>query len=301
MTLMRLSGIPRFLFCIVLGITLASTAAAVEPEPAQDFAIHLSPPLAAGQRYLASGTLQLDQEITPEQGPGTGEKHFLAHFEIAVRANEVTPRGNLRQAVLTIRKLEQQSGGSTIVLLPPGDEVTARRVGGKLVFEKSGHDLGEELSTVFHLVTEGRRDEKPTDDQAFGTQARRRVGESWPVNAAAVADLLSEAFVIDPKDVVGTTTLTGQGQMQGKPSVELRTQVEIRKGSRVAGLPTGGDLELVLTDTRVLPEDASFFAHREDASIDMSLHLSSKNEAGAPREIRLHLLLNSHCELSPLP
>ncbi len=171
---------------------------------AQSFAIQLDPPLAAGKRYLASGTMQLDQE-------GAGEKHLKARFEIAVKVIEVTPRGNMQQAVLTIRELEQQSAGSTIVLLPPGAEVIAHRDGGKLSFEKGGIALSEELSEIFRLFTLGDRDDnKPSDDQAFGTELRRRVGESWSVNPAAVAALLSAPFPIDPKDIAGSTTLIRQ-------------------------------------------------------------------------------------------
>ncbi len=60
-------------------------------------------------------------------------------------------------------------------------------------------------------------------------------------------------------------------------------------------------MTLVATETRVRPTDPSFFANQDDAKFEMSLHLSSKNEAGAPREVGMHFLMSGHYEISPLP
>jgi hypothetical protein len=271
---------------------------------AQYFAIHMSRPLAMGDRFVSSGSIQNDARMVAEPGHQANEEHSLVRYDLAVDVGEVTPRGLVSRAAITVRQLVRETGGTSTALLPPGEVVTARRAGSALILEVRGDKVSDEIATAIQHAVSPRRDEAPSDDQAFGTELRRKIGEAWPVHADAIVDLLPDELVVDAKDIEGTTTLTGQRLVGKNPCLELRSHYEVRDGSVTSAAMPGGvrpSLKIATTETRIRPIDPALFAGQDDQEVEISTHLVTKDDAGAPVEVTFVYHEVAHRDFSPLP
>ena len=84
----------------------------------------------------------------------------------------------------------------------------------------------EALKLFFSLNDAG---EKNTDDDAFGTDKKKQVGDSWKINAKALAESAKNDKVeIDPKNVSGKMTLTGIVKAGRHECLEIKGEFTVK-------------------------------------------------------------------------
>lgn len=95
------------------------------------------------------------------------------------------------------------------MLLPVGAVVVAVRAGAKTEFTAADAPVAPDVARALGLLVTLESDQGTNDDAIFGTAARKQVGDSWPIDAAAAAaDAAAKGGLkIDAANISGTTTL----------------------------------------------------------------------------------------------
>ena len=196
---------PRMLFRFIF---LLAALAAVFSAQAQDYEIRLSFPDKVGDKSRVSVTGRDRQEMSVwSEGKKLREqvKELSVTFEAVAIVLEVSPKGRAKRLSLQVEKLATKEGGIEKELLARGAVVTAALAEKKTVFEMNGRRVEPAVAQALeNAVTIGSHDY--TDDELFGTRERKRVGESWGANRAAMMETLQDPRM-SVKDLKGQVTL----------------------------------------------------------------------------------------------
>jgi len=275
--------------------------------PAADYAVRLARPVAAGEKRLAVGSLESDDHLAGMKSGAASDQRQTAtiHYVVATEILEVSARGNVLRATLTVRRLTKESGGTTVELAKPGAVVSARLVGRERVFELAGARLAPDLQTALAAALPLHADDEPTDDDLFGTTQRRRVGESWPANAELFARFGAASVTFDPQDVAGTVTLAAVKPVHGEPCLEVRWKLEARHGAFKAGsLPlgfSGATSSMSLTGSALVPVAPALPPAGRETAITAIADISGSSDSGASVSLHHELRQVVRVELSKIP
>jgi hypothetical protein len=296
---------------VAIGVMLAGATGAVPapppPAPAADYAVRLARPAAVGERRLAVGSLDDDDHLAGKKAGEASDQRQTAtiHYVVATEVLEVSARGNVLRATLTVRRLTKESGGATLELAKPGAVVSARLAGRERVFELAGARLAPDLQTALAAALPLRADDEPTDDDLFGTTQRRRVGESWPANAELFARFGAASVTFDPKDVFGTVTLAAVKPVHGEPCLEVRWKLEARHGAFKAGsLPlgfSGATSSMSVTGSALVPVAPALPPAGRETAITAIADISGASDGGASVSLHHELRQVVRVELSKIP
>jgi len=284
----------------------APAASAAPAAPAADYVVRLARPAEAGEKRLAVGSLESDDHLsgTKAGAPSDQRQTATIHYVVATEILAVSPRGNALRAILTVRRLTKESGGTTLELAKPGAVVSARLVGRERVFELAGARLAPDLQTALAAALPLRADDEPTDDDLFGTTQRRRVGESWPANAELFARFGAASVTFDPKDVAGTVTLVAVKPVHGEPCLEVRWKVEAWHGTFRAGLPlgfSGAASSMSVTGSALVPAAPALPPAGRETAITAIADIVGTSDGGVIVNLHHELRQVVRVELSKVP
>ena len=268
--------------------------------------MRLARPAEAGEKRLAVGSLESDDHLsgTKAGAPSDQRQTATIHYVVATEILAVSPRGNALRAILTVRRLTKESGGTTLELAKPGAVVSARLVGRERVFELAGARLAPDLQTALAAALPLRADDEPTDDDLFGTTQRRRVGESWPANAELFARFGAASVTFDPKDVAGTVTLVAVKPVHGEPCLEVRWKVEAWHGTFRAGLPlgfSGAASSMSVTGSALVPAAPALPPAGRETAITAIADIVGTSDGGVIVNLHHELRQVVRVELSKVP
>lgn len=141
---------------------------------------------------------------------------------------------------------------------PPGTELIAEADGGAKRFAVDGKAVTETIGKALSLVhAVGSTDE--TNDDVLGTKETKKVGDSWPVNAAFAAKSFHDSGIdANPDDVNGESKLVGVARIDGIDCLRLTSTLKM--GSLEMQLPPGFKMEegeLVVNYEAAFPIDTS--------------------------------------------
>jgi hypothetical protein len=179
-------------------------------DAAQDYQIRLQQPGKVGSKYRLSGIGSQTDRATITSGGKmiqSTENAFTVELTADVTELETEAKGHVTRKSLTVISSKITKEGASKPLLPQGTVVLATVEGDRTVFKVDGElvadDVAKGLSSLISVYTGG-----PDDDEVFGTKTRRRVGESWSLDADAVTAFLKEIGAQAPKEgISGSTTL----------------------------------------------------------------------------------------------
>ncbi len=286
----------------------APPAAAVPGAQARTYAVQLARPSVVGQKQLAIGALENDDTSSGGLDGAQPVKRLdkaTIRFVVASEILEVSPSGNARRAVLTVRRLDKESGGVSVELAKPGELFTARMVGHDRVVEQQGTPVATDLQQALAAAVPLRSDDEPTDDDLYGTATPHRVGDSWPVPGALFASAGAQHVQFDPKQVAGTVTLTAVKPVQGQLCLEVQWKVEAHHGSfKAGGLPGGllGTLAtMTVTGSATVPVAGGLPPLARANVIAAVGDFTGANEDGTGLTIHRDMRQVSHVEFSRIP
>jgi len=132
------------------------------------------------------------------------------------------------------------------------------------------------------LFTLDDAEDKETEDDVFGTKDKKKVGDSWKINAKALAESADNDKVkIDPKNVTGKISLAGVIKAGGHECLELKGNFTVK------GLKPPADF---LRNLRVInsemtgrvhskiPVDASLPEVENNVVVTMIMEIRSRRE-----------------------
>jgi hypothetical protein len=186
--------------------------ALVASASAQDYEIKLVRTVKVGDRYgvVATGTTEQHMTMTVAGQPAPPRDQVMAaNLTAKAEVLAATPGGRESKSRFTITKLTRTAGPQADEPLPAGTVVVAERVGTKTEFKVGDAPVSPDVAKVLGMLISMESDQGANDDVVFGTKARQKVGDSWPIDAnAAAADAAAKAGLkIDPANITGTATL----------------------------------------------------------------------------------------------
>lgn len=185
--------------------TFAVTATIVAQS---EYEIRLVHPLKPGDQYKVSVKGKDSQDIQITSGFETVKSkkdEFSVEYAATRKVIEVEPAGRAIKVSDVIQQLIVIRGGNRTQLAKSGSVLVADRQGKSKRFEINGLSVDAQTFKALDLVVDLSKG-GPTDDDVLGTKKRRKVGETWDINAAAAQDLANSDH-IELRNVVGKVKL----------------------------------------------------------------------------------------------
>ena len=210
-----------------VAIPLSALAAA----PEKDYEIKLHRPLKVGQQFKESAVgrctkRQINQE--PGTPPVIKKEEFTVELESEDKVLEVDKNGVPCRVALTVDKCDRLRGDERKPLLPKGAVLMASAGNvGSVSFEVEGKPVAPEVEDALQRVFQLNRD-LPTNDEVFGTARRRKVGDSWPINAEVFAKAITkQGLTVGPENVAGSARLVRTCRVDGADCLEAEVWTRI--------------------------------------------------------------------------
>jgi hypothetical protein len=271
---------------LVLVAALCAPAAVRADETA--YPIKLIRPSKVGQKIKLEGDASQDMKITVDAGNGaqpaqakTQSVAFVGQGEIL----EVAKDGRTTKMSYTFTTLKTTTPQGSAEPLPKDAVVIAELKNGKTEFSLKSGILSPAAQEVLPMVV--ALDGGSRDDEIFGADKARKVGESWDINAAAMADdLKAKELEVDATKLSGKTTLVGVKNAGDVKCLELKAAVQGTGVQLPMGqLPPGMVVEksqLQGTMTGLFPVDIALPAAQQAAAAEFEIHLAPPPAPGNP-------------------
>ena len=204
---------------------------------AKDYEIRFFTPKKVGDKFSVDKSAEVSNDMAISMGDQVVNKKKVAFTAKFAGEMKVLKLDDLKRPIemeLTVDALIRKSaGGEEVASLPKGSIVILTKRLGHGVFlidgKKASKDVSEILALFFSIPKT-----KVVDDDIFGTKDRKKVGDSWPINAAvAMKDLTSEGLNIE--DLKGTVKLEKTFKIDGVEC--LHVSVEMRSDKYRVPLP----------------------------------------------------------------
>jgi hypothetical protein len=179
---------------------------------AQEYDIRLIKEAKVGDQYRVDTTARRITKMTAFRGKAAVKNQgdeLTTELVSSVKVLETNENERATKVALSIEKCVITTGGNTKLLIDTGRVVIGSRQGRGKFFTIDNVPVDPITNKALSMAV-SFGDVGPTDDDIFGTREKRRVGDSWEINAALVAKSLKEIFNIS----------TGEGDVKGGATLE---------------------------------------------------------------------------------
>ena len=268
--------------------TLTHVAAEETPADKERYAIRMDFPKQVGARrevQIRSRETMATQMLEGDRLIKGQETLRRIELEAIIEVTEVNDKGKETATRIEISKFEQRiDGDEPTVLAAPGSVVLAKATekGTSVAEEDEEAPLSDEaMKTIAELLA--LQPDMPSDQETFGTDTPRSLGESWPANREKLEEgLRLAAKLTDSKTLEGKTTLVKKREVDGVDMLEFRVEVNVvdAKPTEVPpGAIPGPSKFKIVQDVRI-PADYStdYVARRADLQFTATM----ESEEGTP-------------------
>jgi hypothetical protein len=197
-----------YLSAAALFLLIVPSGAAIH---AQEHDIRLSRPSKIGDKYrLSANGEDISKSVVlignaPVQQQA---ENISVDLAASLAVLEINSRGEIRKFALNIEKCLVHAGGVSKPIFPPGSVVVGVTEGPKTVFTMNGAPLEPAAAKALDIVASYAASDV-NDDDIFGTGDRKRVGDSWDINAEMAAKGFKQMLNLttNKEDFKGASTL----------------------------------------------------------------------------------------------
>ena len=214
---------------------LAFGVLACAPAFGQDYVIKIDRPYRVGEQYRDIISVEETREFEISS-QGTVIQQNVAAMKARVEADQsilaVDEKGVPTSFTYVIREWEGSLNGQPVTEVEKGMVIEVRMEGGKVSIRHQAGEFSPEVEQLLQTFLPGDADAKDKTgmDASFGTDARKKVGDSWPIDAAAAAKTLAETGVVaDEKDVTGSVVLQNVHDIGGVPCMRLKATFNVNR------------------------------------------------------------------------
>ena len=205
--LIKAALVCRMIQTVLLIILFTATA------NAQDYEIRFLRPVKIGDRFRINATGRNFEGIAVFAGQRLLQdkaEEIGVDLTATLTALEVDGSGKPSTYSVEIEKLIVVPNGVIAGILIPGAVVIGASNGPRFDFSVNGVPLDAWSSKALSIVVPTYHT-AVTDDEVFGTRERKKIGESWPVDADIAARSLNETLKlnVDKNHLSGRSTLDG--------------------------------------------------------------------------------------------
>jgi len=227
---------------ILLVVSVAAPAVAAD----ESYSVRLARPKKVGDTYRldAKGMHRTQQRIiVGGQLVGEEDKKQSVHLVAVATVLAVDTKSSATRIEYRIESLKASSSSlAEEEVLPAGRRIVAESKNGDTAFTTdSPVPLTPEAVEALKVVISAHVPESPTDDDIFGTNAKKHVGDTWGINAATAArDLAKSGLSVTAEDLKGTVRLASVREAGGIKALEVSGDLRSDKIGLAA--PQGGIL-----------------------------------------------------------
>ncbi|MEY2484584.1 MAG: hypothetical protein QOH39_232 [Verrucomicrobiota bacterium] len=175
----------------------------------QDYEIRLNRSLKPGNQFkvFARGRILEDFQISLAHEPLQETKDdFEVEYAATRKVLEVDKAGRATKVSDIIEQLSVIRAGNHAELAQRGASLVAFVQGKKKIFEIDGQRVDDQtekaLKVVIDITTGG-----PSDDEVFGTRARKKLGESWNMNKILAVEDFAKRSNVELRNLAGEVRL----------------------------------------------------------------------------------------------
>jgi hypothetical protein len=274
---------------------------------AKTYDVKLHRPSKVGDKVQFTASTSERQTVNATVG-GQSRKQdekFNAEASGVLEVLAVDSKGNETKITATIEKCVKVDGDKRTDLAPKGTVVIAERKDGQLsVTSKDPNEAlsDEAVRALKTLLPVDKSDSATTDDEIFGTNQKRKVGESWAVNAEAVAkNLAAELPGVKKENISGQVKLQSVKTVNGVECLELAIEMTFK--DLAPPMPAGMKVEKgegKMTMIGTVPIDPSVALKAGDMRMEFTI--LSKGTAGDPaQEITTEARMESQLKIQTTP
>jgi hypothetical protein len=136
----------------------------------------------------------------------------------------VDANGKPTRARHTVRKLVEGAAAGRKEVLAAGALISATLVGMNAIFEVNGMPAEPEVAKVLRRVVSLSKN-LVTDDQIFGTNDRKKIGETWAMNSTLAKQDLEKRFGFPIDKMAGETTLVAATKVDGAEVLIVKSHI----------------------------------------------------------------------------
>jgi hypothetical protein len=216
---------------VLLLLSLAAPALSAD----ESYTVRLVRPKKVGDTYRvdAQGMRRNQQRITVGgRLVGEEDKKHSVHLVAVATVLAVDTKSSATRIEYRLESLRASAPGQAEEeVLPAGRKVVAEAKNGDTAFTTdSPVPLTPEAVEALKVVISAHVPESPTDDDIFGTNRKKQVGDTWGINAATAArDLAKSGLSVTPEDLKGTVRLAGVREAGGIKALEVMGQLSSDK------------------------------------------------------------------------
>jgi hypothetical protein len=236
----------RFLFALVFF--------AVPVLAQETYEIRLTRPVKTGDRFKLTARVAFQSETTSKtSGEPVEEEKVNAACELEgeITIVAVTKKGMPKEIQFKLDAAKSFDDGEPAELFKSGDVIVMKHGADKDDIRVNGEEAGETESELIDALLSVATDDEATDDEAFGTKDKVKVGDEWKANSEVLAAEMARQNLegLKPGDFKATARLAETTKVDGQPA--LRVVSEMKFESTAARLP---NLEDGLKTNRVNAE-----------------------------------------------
>jgi len=264
----------RFFLALVIALFVAGCGRGKHAGPA-DYPIKLYRPQPVGSehRMVVTGSFEDTADVNSEgksRGPKIDSYTLEIDATIKVLSSDPDALGPISQ--LTIAKATKTKDGKTEEFLSVGTVVVEKRSADKTEFFLGDSAVNATAAYLLQIGELSAGLDPRSDETSFGTQDRKRVGDSWPINAGAAAAYFTRLkMACKPGNIVGSATLK---EVSGAGNEMLLTIVSTTSINDIRmELPAGFTLHTCngkMTSTSIMPVEAAKLA--KQGSLQMEIN-----------------------------
>jgi hypothetical protein len=237
------------LISIALSVLAVHVACA---DAADDYEIRFFRPERVGDRYrlVASGSQEFRMDtFANDVKEESHEEKFDASLDAIAEVLKIDEDGQATEISYKVDRCVRVENGQAIELAPKDAILLAKREGDETTFSLREGELNPAAQESLSLIIPLGKGAAEEDDKIFGTTERRRVGDVWPVNAAAVVRALKEEDGVE----VPASAVSGEVKVVGAKTVSNQQCLEIAARFSIEGaLPGMGQLPPGMTLKRAV-------------------------------------------------
>jgi hypothetical protein len=205
--------------CAVLALFAAAASA-------QDYQILLDRPAKAGETLTRATAITGKLTVIAKDGQTVLDNRtstYTVDYAADVTVVEVDRSGNVTKDTHKIIRCRRIENEVTTEYFQPGTVITASLENGQVVFTKDGKPVTQEQAGILGtLIVLGPG--KHSEDEVFGTNLPRKMGDAWAINGELAAADLSGQMPRTPS-YSGTAQLAGIIKVNNVDCAEVRIQM----------------------------------------------------------------------------
>ncbi len=274
-----------------IGVTAAACLLFAAAGHAEDYQVRLERPFKAGdvlQFVAKSGETETQRVSEGDKVLQEKTSTLKAHVEGELEILAVDKKGRKTRVRLTIRKFSGSVDGKAVEPPAAGSVVIAATAGDKTAYELKDGKLPKDIERLFGILirTHTKSQGDVGDDDVFGTSARKKVGDKWAVNKAAIVkSLKGEGLTIKEGDVNGTVEITELRKVDGVSCLHIEGLVTAANFS--PPLPEGAKVLSAKVTTRVIgdfPVDLKLPRLRQGLAVNMAVEIQMPADGEGPAQ-----------------